>query len=95
MILPSTPFVKALVRWATGKRLPNRLPKLSLITVSTDYSSLQAASSKQWRGATVPGTPSVATGGGRRCLADTTNVGWYDMIRAQQGQRCNEANTNT
>ena len=24
--------VKALVRWATGKRLTNRLPKLSLIT---------------------------------------------------------------
>ena len=27
-------FVKALVRWATGKRLTNRLPKLSLITLS-------------------------------------------------------------
>ena len=26
--------VKALVRWATGKRLTNRLPKLSLITLS-------------------------------------------------------------
>ena len=25
--------VKALVRWATGKRLTNRLPKLSLITL--------------------------------------------------------------
>ena len=25
-------FVKALVRWATGKKLTNRLPKLSLIT---------------------------------------------------------------
>ena len=24
---------KALVRWATGKRLPNRLPKLSLVTL--------------------------------------------------------------
>ena len=32
MVLPTTPFVKALVRWATGKRLTNRLPKLSLIT---------------------------------------------------------------
>ena len=32
MVLPTTPFVKALVRWATGKRLNNRLPKLSLIT---------------------------------------------------------------
>ena len=30
----STPFVKALVRWATsGKMLTNRLPKLSLIAV--------------------------------------------------------------
>ena len=28
-------FVKALVRWATGKRLTDRLPKLSLITLST------------------------------------------------------------
>ena len=28
----TTPFVKALVRWATGKRLTDRLPKLSLIT---------------------------------------------------------------
>ena len=27
-----TPFVKAVVRWATGKRLTNRVPKLSLIT---------------------------------------------------------------
>ena len=27
------PTVKALVRWATGKRLTNRLPKLSLITL--------------------------------------------------------------
>ena len=27
-------IVKALVRWATGKRLTNRLPKLSLITLS-------------------------------------------------------------
>ena len=25
-------YVKALVRWATGKRLTNRLPKLRLIT---------------------------------------------------------------
>ena len=25
----TTPFVKALVRWATGKRLTNRLPKLN------------------------------------------------------------------
>ena len=29
--LSTTPFVKALVRWATGKRLTNRLPKLSPI----------------------------------------------------------------
>ena len=33
MVLPTTPFVKALVRWATGKRLTNRLPKLSLVTL--------------------------------------------------------------
>ena len=32
--LSTTPFVKALVRWATGKRLTNRLPKLSPITLS-------------------------------------------------------------
>ena len=31
-VLPSTPFVEALVRWATGKRLTHRLPKLSQIT---------------------------------------------------------------
>ena len=31
-VLPTTPYVKALVRWATGKMLTNRLPKLSLIT---------------------------------------------------------------
>ena len=30
---PTTPFVKALVRWATGERLTYRLPKLSLITL--------------------------------------------------------------
>ena len=33
-VLPTTAFVKALVRWATGKRLTNCLPKLSLITLS-------------------------------------------------------------
>ena len=33
VVLPTTPFVKALVRWATGKRLTNHLPKLSLITL--------------------------------------------------------------
>ena len=27
-------YVKAFVRWATGKKLTNRLPKLSLITLS-------------------------------------------------------------
>ena len=31
MVLPTTPFGKASVRWATGKRLTNRLPKLSPI----------------------------------------------------------------
>ena len=31
--------VKALVRWATGKRLTNRLPKLSLITLSPPLNS--------------------------------------------------------
>ena len=31
--------VKALVRWATGKRLTNRLPKLSLITLSAPLNS--------------------------------------------------------
>ena len=33
------PLVKALVRWATGKRLTNRLPKLSLITLSPPLNS--------------------------------------------------------
>ena len=37
--LPTTPYVKALVRWATGKRLTNRLPKLSLITLSPPLNS--------------------------------------------------------
>ena len=32
-------IVKALVRWATGKRLTNRLPKLSLITLSPPLNS--------------------------------------------------------
>ena len=32
MVLPSTSFVKALVPWATGKRLTHRLSKLSLLT---------------------------------------------------------------
>ena len=31
--------VKALVRWATGKRLTNRLPKLGLITLSPPLNS--------------------------------------------------------
>ena len=31
--------VKALVRWATGERLTNRLPKLSLITLSPPLNS--------------------------------------------------------
>ena len=31
-------FAKALVRWATGKRLTNRLPKLSLITTACGLS---------------------------------------------------------
>ena len=32
--LSTTPFVKALVRLGTGKKLTNRLPKLSLMTLS-------------------------------------------------------------
>ena len=32
-------YVKALVRWATGKRLTNRLPKLSLVTLSPPLNS--------------------------------------------------------
>ena len=43
-VLPTTPFVKALVCWATGKRLTNHLPKLSLITVAQEapsYGALQ------------------------------------------------------
>ena len=32
-------LVEALVRWATGKRLTNRLPKLSLITLSPPMNS--------------------------------------------------------
>ena len=32
-------MVKALVRWATGERLTNRLPKLSLITLSPPFNS--------------------------------------------------------
>ena len=31
--------MKALVRWATGKRLTNRLPKVSLITLSLPLNS--------------------------------------------------------
>ena len=37
--LSTTPFVRALVRWATGKRLTNRLPKLSLVTLSPPLNS--------------------------------------------------------
>ena len=32
-VLPTTPFVKALVRWAIGTRLTDRLPKRSLVTL--------------------------------------------------------------
>ena len=32
LVSSTMPNVRALVRWATGKRLTNRLPKLSLIT---------------------------------------------------------------
>ena len=42
----SDSFVKALVRWATGKRLTNRLPKLSLITSSSGSSSSSSSSSR-------------------------------------------------
>ena len=34
MVGQRTSFVKALVRWAAGKMLTNRLPKLSLITLA-------------------------------------------------------------
>ena len=37
---PTTPFVKALVRWAPGKRLTGRLPKLSLITAPQEQTGL-------------------------------------------------------
>ena len=39
--LSTTPFVRALVRWATrtGKRLTNRLPELSVITLSPALNS--------------------------------------------------------
>ena len=37
--------VKALVRWATGKRLTNRLPKLSLITLSPPFEQRDSWSS--------------------------------------------------
>ena len=37
--LSTTPFVRALVRWATGERLTNRLPKLRLITLSPPLNS--------------------------------------------------------
>ena len=33
-VLPSTPFAKVLVCWATGSRLTNRAPKLSLIALN-------------------------------------------------------------
>ena len=36
--LSTTPFVKALVRWATGKGISNRLPKLSITTSVHDPS---------------------------------------------------------
>ena len=32
VLLPTSPFVKVVVRWAEGDRLTNRLPNLSLIT---------------------------------------------------------------
>ena len=37
--MPTMGSVKALVRWGTGKRLTNRLPKLSLITFSPPLNS--------------------------------------------------------
>ena len=33
-LLPVVIYVKELVRWATGERLTDRLPKLSVITLS-------------------------------------------------------------
>ena len=39
-VLPSTPFVKVLVRWAKSKRLTNRLPVLSLITPTIEVHPL-------------------------------------------------------
>ena len=53
MVLPKTPFVKALFRWATGKRLNDRLPKVSLITPLSGLNSLQeheASAVAVWRG---------------------------------------------
>ena len=51
IVLPTTPFVKALVRWATGKRPTNRLPKLSLITGYCRWSmmSLGRKSGLMWK----------------------------------------------
>ena len=43
-VLSSTLYVEALVRWATGKRLTDRLPKVSFITKR----SLAAVSSTRW-----------------------------------------------
>ena len=46
----TTPYVKVLVRWATGKRLTNRLPNLSLITFSplerTGYTGRRATNTR-------------------------------------------------
>ena len=38
-LLPVVIYVKELVRWATGERLTDRLPKLSLITLSPPLNS--------------------------------------------------------
>ena len=59
---PTSPVVKALVGWATGKRLTNRLPKLSLTTIArlalhkaaeqvrADQSATTQAGRRSWRG---------------------------------------------
>ena len=38
-------YVKAIVRWATGERLTNRLPKPSLITLSPPFEQRDSWSS--------------------------------------------------
>ena len=65
MVLPTTPCVRALVRWATGKRLTSRQPKLSLATIT--YVLVPAVG---------PKCHAVGLEGSKRSISDQPFIRW-------------------